>query len=153
QHLHLRRGRRLQRHVRLRSVRAASDLRQLESLAAGLHLHPGHALRQGDARDREDRPGDDPRARALKQVRPCANIRGVLPPPPLTPPAPAAVPLGARLRASFSQSGRTLRLVWRSSPGGTLALGVLTVVAAALPPLVAWVGKLIIDAVMAAHAA
>jgi len=63
------------------------------------------------------------------------------------------VPLGTRLRASFSQSGRTLGLVWRSSPGGTVALGVLTVVAAALPPLVAWVGKLIIDAVLAAHTA
>jgi ATP-binding cassette subfamily B protein len=75
------------------------------------------------------------------------------PPHPLIPPAPAAVPLGTRLRSSFSQSGRTLSLVWRSSPGGTVALGVLTVVAAALPPLVAWVGKLIIDAVMAAHAA
>jgi ATP-binding cassette subfamily B protein len=43
--------------------------------------------------------------------------------------------------------------VWRSSPGGTIALGVLTVLAAALPPLVAYVGKLIIDAVIAAHAA
>jgi ATP-binding cassette subfamily B protein len=70
-------------------------------------------------------------------------------PAPPAPPAKAA----ARLRASFSQSGRTLRLVWRSSPGGTLALGVLTILAAALPPLVAYVGKLIIDAVLAAHAA
>jgi ATP-binding cassette subfamily B protein len=75
------------------------------------------------------------------------------PPHPLSPPPPAPVPLGRRLRASFSQSGRTLGLVWRSSPGGTAALAVLTVLAAALPPLVAWVGKLIIDAVMAAHAA
>jgi ATP-binding cassette subfamily B protein len=75
------------------------------------------------------------------------------PPHPLLPPEPPAVPLGTRLRASFSQSGRTLGLVWRSSPGGTVALGVLTVVAAALPPLVAWVGKLIIDAVLAAHTA
>ena len=72
---------------------------------------------------------------------------------PLIPLEPAAVPLGKRLRSSFSQSGRTLGLVWRSSPGGTVALGVLTVVAAALPPLVAWVGKLIIDAVLAAHTA
>jgi ATP-binding cassette subfamily B protein len=58
-----------------------------------------------------------------------------------------------RLRGSVSQSGRTLGLVWRSSPAGTVALGVLTVLAAALPPLVAYVGKLIIDAVIAAHAA
>jgi ATP-binding cassette subfamily B protein len=59
----------------------------------------------------------------------------------------------ARLRASFSQSRQTLALVWRSSPGGTAALGVLTVLAAALPPAVVYVGKLIIDAVVAAHAA
>jgi ATP-binding cassette subfamily B protein len=75
------------------------------------------------------------------------------PPHPISPPPSPPVPLGARLRASFSQSRRTLALVWRSSPGGTVALGVLTVLAAALPPLVAYVGKLIIDAVIAAHAA
>jgi ATP-binding cassette subfamily B protein len=63
------------------------------------------------------------------------------------------VGLRERLRGSISQSGRTLGLVWRSSPGGTIALGVLTVLAAALPPLVAYIGKLIIDAVIAAHAA
>jgi ATP-binding cassette subfamily B protein len=63
------------------------------------------------------------------------------------------VGLRERLRGSVSQSGRTLGLVWRSSPRGTVALGVLTVLAAALPPLVAYVGKLIIDAVLAAHAA
>jgi ATP-binding cassette subfamily B protein len=63
------------------------------------------------------------------------------------------VGLRERLTGSVSQSGQTLRLVWRSSPRGTIALGVLTVLAAALPPLVAYVGKLIIDAVLAAHAA
>jgi ATP-binding cassette subfamily B protein len=63
------------------------------------------------------------------------------------------VGLRERLRGSVSQSGQTLGLVWRSSPGGTIALGVLTVLAAALPPVVAYVGKLIIDAVIAAHAA
>ncbi|HTA19705.1 MAG TPA: ABC transporter ATP-binding protein [Polyangia bacterium] len=75
------------------------------------------------------------------------------PPHPLPSSASATVPLRARLRASFSQSGRTLALVWRSSPGGTVALGVLTVLAASLPPLTAYLGKLIIDAVIAAHAA
>jgi ATP-binding cassette, subfamily B, bacterial len=59
----------------------------------------------------------------------------------------------ARLRGSFSQTGRTLALVWRSSPGGTFALALLTLVSAALPPLIAYVGKLIVDAVVAAHAA
>jgi len=75
------------------------------------------------------------------------------PPHPLPSSAGPTVPLGTRLRASFSQSGRTLGLVWLSSPGGTVALGVLTVLAASLPPLTAYLGKLIIDAVIAAHAA
>jgi ATP-binding cassette subfamily B protein len=73
------------------------------------------------------------------------------PPPPS--PEPPRVPLGARLRASVSQSGATLRLVWRSAPAGTVALAALTVVAAALPPLVAYVGKLIVDTVIARDAA
>ena len=65
-----------------------------------------------------------------------------MPPPHPLPPSPAPpVGLAGRLRASVSESGRTLRLVWRSSPGGTVALGVLTVVAAALPPLVAVRGQ------------
>src|SRR4051794_14906431 len=75
------------------------------------------------------------------------------PPHPLPPPPGPSVPLGVRLRASFSQSGRTLGLVWRSSPRGGGALGVVAGVAASLPPFVAYVGKLIIDAVVAAHAA
>ncbi|HEV3030630.1 MAG TPA: ABC transporter ATP-binding protein [Polyangia bacterium] len=75
------------------------------------------------------------------------------PPHPISPPPPPSVGVVARLRASFSQSRQTLALVWRSSPGGTAALGVLTVLAAALPPAVVYVGKLIIDAVVAAHAA
>src|SRR5882672_11005656 len=75
------------------------------------------------------------------------------PPHPLPPPPAPSVGVAARLRASFSQSRQTLRLVWRSSPGGTAALGALTVLAAALPPGVVYVGKLIIDAVMGAHAA
>jgi len=44
---------------------------------------------------------------------------------------------------------RALGLVWRSSPGLTLALAGMTVVAAAVPPAVAWAGKLIVDAVVA----
>jgi ATP-binding cassette subfamily B protein len=63
------------------------------------------------------------------------------------------VSLGARLGASASHSARALGLVWRSAPGGVVALALVTLVAAALPPLVAYVGKLIIDAVLAAHAA
>ena len=44
---------------------------------------------------------------------------------------------------------RALGLVWRSSPGLTLALGGMTVGASAVPPAVAWAGKLIVDAVVA----
>jgi ATP-binding cassette subfamily B protein len=44
-------------------------------------------------------------------------------------------------------------LVWRSAPGGVVTLALFTVVASALPPFVAYIGKLIIDAVLAAHAA
>src|SRR5450631_27996 len=72
--------------------------------------------------------------------------------PPPTPPAPE-VGLGARLKASAKHSARALGLVWDSAPGGVIALGVFTVIAAALPPFVAYVGKMIIDAVIAAHAA
>jgi ATP-binding cassette subfamily B protein len=63
------------------------------------------------------------------------------------------VRLGARLAASARYSARALDLVWRSSPRGVVALAAFTLVAAALPPLVAYVGKLIVDAVLAARAA
>jgi ATP-binding cassette subfamily B protein len=58
-------------------------------------------------------------------------------------------PLLVRLKASLLRSRQTLGLVWRSSRVGTLGLGVLTVLSASLPPLVAYVGKLIVDAVVA----
>ncbi len=43
--------------------------------------------------------------------------------------------------------------MWRSSPRGLVFVAVLTVLAAALPVSMAWVGKLIVDAVVAAHGA
>jgi ATP-binding cassette, subfamily B, bacterial len=55
----------------------------------------------------------------------------------------------ARLRESFSHAPRTLKLVWRSSPAGSAVLGLLTVVAAVVPLGIAWVGKAIMDAVVA----
>jgi ATP-binding cassette subfamily B protein len=55
----------------------------------------------------------------------------------------------ARLRESFAHAPRTLKLVWRSSPAGSLSLGVLTLVAAVVPLSIAWVGKAIMDAVVA----
>jgi ATP-binding cassette, subfamily B, bacterial len=72
-------------------------------------------------------------------------------PPPTPPPPP--VPLAERLKASATHSARALGLVWRSAPAGVLVLAAFTIVAAALPPFVAYVGKLIIDAVIAARAA
>ncbi|HEY0708699.1 MAG TPA: ABC transporter ATP-binding protein, partial [Polyangia bacterium] len=73
-------------------------------------------------------------------------------PPPPDPRSPPPLSL-ERLRGSFSQTGRTLQLVWRSSRVGTLALAILTVISAALAPAIAYVGKVIIDAVVAARAA
>ena len=72
--------------------------------------------------------------------------------PPPAPPPPQ-VGLRERLQASARHSARALGLVWRSAPAGVVALSVFTVVAAALPPFVAYVGKLIIDGVIAARAA
>jgi ATP-binding cassette, subfamily B, bacterial len=70
------------------------------------------------------------------------------------PPVPPPRPPGAaqRLKASVLRSRQTLKLVWRSSPLGTSALGVLTVLTALLLPLVAFVGKFIVDAVVAKDA-
>ncbi|WP_224243865.1 ABC transporter ATP-binding protein [Hyalangium gracile] len=55
----------------------------------------------------------------------------------------------AEWRASLAHVPETLRLVWRSAPGGTAALAGLTLVAAVLPVAVAWLGKQIVDAVVA----
>lgn len=59
----------------------------------------------------------------------------------------------ARVRASFTETPRTLGLVWRSRPGLSVALAVLTVISATLPIAVAWVGKSIVDAVLAQDSA
>ncbi|HZL18991.1 MAG TPA: ABC transporter ATP-binding protein [Polyangia bacterium] len=74
-------------------------------------------------------------------------------PLPTSGPPPPEVGLAARLKASAEHSARALGLVWRSAPGGVVALTIFTVVAAALPPFVAYVGKMIIDAVIAARSA
>ena len=60
----------------------------------------------------------------------------------------------SRLRESFAHTPRTLRLVWRSSPLGSVALGLLTLVASVIPLAIAYVGKEIMDSVVArSHAA
>ncbi len=66
---------------------------------------------------------------------------------PASSPASEPRPWLERLRGSFSQTPRTLRLVWQASRGTTLTLAVLTVISAALPVGIAWVGKRIVDAV------
>jgi ATP-binding cassette subfamily B protein len=50
----------------------------------------------------------------------------------------------------FAYSRRAMELVWTTSRALTLAFGLLTVVAGALPAAVAYVGSLIVDAVVAA---
>jgi len=69
------------------------------------------------------------------------------------PPQPPPPPLATRIAESARHSARALGLVWQSAPGGVVALAAFTIAAAALPPFVAWVGKLIIDAVVGAHGA
>ena len=68
------------------------------------------------------------------------------------PPPPPALPLLARLRASFAHVPRTVALVYRASPKGTFALGALTVAASLLPLAIATTAKLIVDAVIAKDA-
>lgn len=53
------------------------------------------------------------------------------------------------VRESLRHTGKTLVLVWRSSPAMSLVLAGLTVVASALPLGVAYAGKRIMDAVVA----
>ncbi|WP_208647257.1 ABC transporter ATP-binding protein [Corallococcus interemptor] len=74
---------------------------------------------------------------------------GTLPRPP--PPTPTS--FRARLKNAgvlFKQLPGTFRLFWRASPRGAVVLGALTLVAAVLPAAIAWVGKLIVDTVVAA---
>jgi ATP-binding cassette subfamily B protein len=63
------------------------------------------------------------------------------------------MPLLARLKNAsslFKQLPGTFRLFWQASPRGAVVLALLTLVAAVLPAGIAWVGKLIVDAVVAA---
>lgn len=50
----------------------------------------------------------------------------------------------------FRQVPGTFRLVWEADRRGAVLLGVLTLIAALFPPAIAWVGKLIVDGVVAA---
>ncbi|HEV8548586.1 MAG TPA: ABC transporter ATP-binding protein, partial [Polyangiaceae bacterium] len=69
-------------------------------------------------------------------------------PPPVRPPEPR-VSVRKAVHDSLGYMRRALGLVWQSSPPLTVALGALTLGAAAAPPAIAWAGKLIVDAVVA----
>lgn len=66
-------------------------------------------------------------------------------------PAPETKPRLSRhaLRDYFRYGARGLALAWGASPALGIAILVLTLVSALLPPLLAYVGKLIVDAVVA----
>ncbi|MDY7232381.1 ABC transporter ATP-binding protein [Hyalangium rubrum] len=73
----------------------------------------------------------------------------------MAPPLPSAPPpsLKSRLKNAgslFRQLPGTFRLFWQASPKLAVVLGVLTLVAAVLPAAIAYVGKLIVDGVVAA---
>lgn len=66
---------------------------------------------------------------------------------------PNALRRGQRLRqlfAVFQYSGRAVELVWTTSRALTVALALLTLVAGLLPAAIAYIGKLIVDAVVLA---
>ncbi len=72
-------------------------------------------------------------------------------PPPR--PAPSHAKLADRvreLRSAFRQVPGTFALIWRAAHAGAVALAALTALAAVLPAGIAWTGKLIVDAVVAA---
>src|SRR5262249_12263249 len=50
----------------------------------------------------------------------------------------------------FRQVPGTFRILWRASPGGTIAIAVLSAIAAIVPAGIAYVGKLIVDGVVTA---
>ncbi len=54
------------------------------------------------------------------------------------------------IRRSFAHTPQAVRLVWRTNAWATSGLGLLTVAGALLPASQAWVGKLIVDGVVAA---
>jgi ABC-type siderophore export system fused ATPase/permease subunit len=60
-------------------------------------------------------------------------------------------PLGERLRESARYTVRTARLVFRSAPRLASAFVALTLAASALPLAVAFIGKRLVDAVVAKH--
>jgi ATP-binding cassette subfamily B protein len=54
-----------------------------------------------------------------------------------------------KIRASFAHTPQALKLVWQANPIATVGLAFLTLAGALLPATQAWVGKLIVDGVVA----
>ena len=54
-----------------------------------------------------------------------------------------------KIRTSFTHTPQALKLVWQANPLATVGLAFLTVAGALLPASQAWVGKLIVDGVVA----
>lgn len=54
-----------------------------------------------------------------------------------------------KFSSSFTSTGKGLALAWRASPALGVTISFLTMLSALLPPMMAYVGKLIIDAVVA----
>ena len=54
-----------------------------------------------------------------------------------------------QIRHSFTHTPQAVQLVWRTNPRATIGLGFLTLGGALLPASQAWVGKLIVDGVVA----
>jgi len=65
----------------------------------------------------------------------------------------STAPFFTRFLGVFVYSRRALELVWTTSRGLTITLAVLTLVAGVLPAVIAYIGKLIVDGVVAAMAA
>ncbi|WP_224362540.1 ABC transporter ATP-binding protein [Hyalangium versicolor] len=70
--------------------------------------------------------------------------------PPLAPPPASLVSRLKNAGSLFKQLPGTFRLFWQSGPRLAVILGLLTLVAAVLPAAIAYVGKLILDGVVAA---
>ncbi|WP_058023067.1 ABC transporter ATP-binding protein [Pseudohongiella spirulinae] len=58
-----------------------------------------------------------------------------------------------RFASVFRYSGVAIDIVWRASPTLTIVMALVTLAAGLLPAAIAWVGQLIVDAVVAAIAA
>ena len=76
-----------------------------------------------------------------------------IPAPPVSEPADSETGFFRRALGVFAYSRRALELVWTTNRSLTLMLAALTLCAGVLPAVIAWIGQLIVDAVVAAMSA